>query len=370
MLLITILSATAALTIRPSNIKSWLGKSDIYKLLPDAFLNQAKEDTDNNIGVPLTDPGVQKAAKDAFSPQFLQTSTESIIDGTFRWLDGSKPKPDFSIDVGTAKDKFANNVADYAKVRYAGLAACTPGVIPTSTNPLTIECQPAVGINIDQEAEKIKSQIQSTDGFLSEPNLTADTLEQDKSNDSSFNKTETPNGYQWARRIPIVLVILIIINVAIILFTSVTKRAGVKRIAILMIVTGTLTATIMGLGSLTSGAINKSAGNATGDWSAIVKNLASTSLPVMQRDILKVGLLISGAVIVTGIILLIVLRLTNKEEQGNTQQPSLSPKKAPNPKPQLAQSAPQQTEPTTAPLIQQRPSNTKPKVGSRNKLIQ
>src|SRR3989344_1871912 len=122
--LLLILTATIAildLTFTPGNVKKWLKGSAVYSTVTDNILKQSQDalakSTDGSQS-PLNQPEIQAAVKDAFSPAFLQTSTENFIDGLTPWLNGKTAKPTFSIDVSSAKTKFIESLANYARNRY------------------------------------------------------------------------------------------------------------------------------------------------------------------------------------------------------------------------------------------------------------
>src|SRR5688500_18827743 len=74
------------------NIKQWLKDSQFYDRALDAVIEQAdkavnKEEAGSGKEFPFNRPEIKAAATAAFSPQFLQTSSENVIDGTFHWLE-------------------------------------------------------------------------------------------------------------------------------------------------------------------------------------------------------------------------------------------------------------------------------------------
>lgn len=380
LLLLTLLGATTVLTIRPENIKSWLAKSDIYTLLPDVLLDQAKQEKDNDLGVPLSDAGVRTAAKEAFSPKYLQASTEGFIDSMGRWLDGKTDKPDFSIDIKTPKDQFAQNVAEYAQKRYQSLPTCASGTVPSTADLLLVDCQPAAGIDVPLAKQELQAKVANSKDFFAQPTLTADTLESDSPQDSVFTKRTVPTAYSWVQRLPIVLAVLALLNAVIVIFTSQSRRVGVKRVATAMIVVGIIASFGVWASSLALGELNRSASNSTGEWSAIIKNLAASSTYAMQRDVLKVGLALAGGTALVGAIIMLFMRITNKEvkEKSGTASTDVSPRQpTPEPAPATKPRAPStQAKPKTAPLLkpkqQPKPTVVRPTspVGSSSKLIQ
>src|SRR4051812_20267917 len=86
------LALTASLLIvfgSPTQLKKTLKQSGIYS----SFVYSVLESNQNNNqdpnkqedSLPLDQPEVKSAVKAAFSPEFLQSSTEQIFDGTYVW---------------------------------------------------------------------------------------------------------------------------------------------------------------------------------------------------------------------------------------------------------------------------------------------
>jgi hypothetical protein len=83
----------------PKPLKTSLSDSKVYDTLVENALksmespNKPKEGQGD--GISLAQPEVKQAVKQAFTPALLQSSTEQIIDGVYRWLDSKSTEPDF-----------------------------------------------------------------------------------------------------------------------------------------------------------------------------------------------------------------------------------------------------------------------------------
>jgi hypothetical protein len=247
-LFLFLVMTTIVTTARPQKLKTWLDKSGIFQTAPDSILSNLAKDQDeedkkssqNSDDFTFSNPGVQAAFKKTITKEFLQSSSNTIIDSTSRWLDGKTTKPDFSIDIASKKHLFADELTTYAKDRYLKLPVCTQP--PTTTDPLTINCQ-SPSFNIDQEVATFKSKIVDSKEFLPKPTLTADT--QVKSDDNKEEpvlhyNTDIPQAYQKARLTPVILAVIIVALGVTIIYASDTKLAGLKRIGISFITVGAL----------------------------------------------------------------------------------------------------------------------------------
>lgn len=246
LLLISFLIISAMLTtVRPENIKNWLSKSGVYAAAPDVVVNNLtkNQSTDSGDNFSFSDVLAQRAVKKALSVNFLQNSTNQIVDGTFHWLDGETPQPDFSVDVSAAKQTFIDELANAIRARYVALPVCGARQIPASTEPLAIDCQ-VRGYNIEQVVADFKTKMASNKDFLPNAQLTADNLT--NSDATSTNKPtlnysqEIPKRYQQIQLARwISLGVIVALGIAVI-YLSDTKLAGLKRLGISLIVAGVL----------------------------------------------------------------------------------------------------------------------------------
>jgi hypothetical protein len=386
LLLIALLSGIGftvfSLVVQPAHLKQWVSSSGIYKTLPGILLDHADQEQEtNDLGVSLKNTEVQKAAKQAFSPQFIQNSTEQFIDGTFNWLDGTVAKPDFSINIGAAKAVFANNIAAYAVQRYQSLPACAPNTPPTSDDPLTIDCQVPIGFDINQEAELLKTQITSSKEFLPQSVLTADTLQQDNPQDSVFTKTAIPKAYKRLQTLPLILGGLALVLAVVIILSAATKAAGIKRVGVVLVAAGLLAGFAIWAGSIAVGTLaDRLAVNSSSDTAVIIKNMISSAGYAMQRDILQTGLYVAGSVGLVGLLLLGGVSLKTRKKMPKISAPSPHDPKPSKPAakvkiPQKAKPA-ASPKPKPVPMIkpknQPKPTIIKPSgpIGSSDKLIQ
>src|SRR5690606_29947247 len=102
------LVATSAATVivfgSPDRIKNSLNDSGVYDRATDSILEQITKDPSvASSEVPADDPEIQKVLKDTLSPEFLEQTSTSAIDGVFDWLRGQTEKPEFKIDLTATK---------------------------------------------------------------------------------------------------------------------------------------------------------------------------------------------------------------------------------------------------------------------------
>lgn len=232
---------------QPDKVKSIIKDSGIYSsavsgVIEESLKEQAKDQSGEEKleDIPLDRPEIKAAAEKAFTPEFLQTSTEQFIDGTYRWLDGEVEKPDFSIDLSDAKDTLFDNIVTYAKERTETLPACEPGEIPEEVDIFNAECVPA-GFNIDSEIARVRSDLDNGE-FLEDTTLTADDIGKKEGQPAGAtftdNLAQLPRAYQNIQLAPLFLAGLAALAALMIIFASVTKRKGMRRVAITLVAAG------------------------------------------------------------------------------------------------------------------------------------
>jgi len=239
LLLLTVLATAIAIIITPTHIKGWLKDSGAYSGFVDAALKSLPHDTSKAVEDDLlAQPGVQAAAKKAFTPELLQSSTENFIDGTFVWVEGKSPKPTFNIDLSGAKQAFATGIGDYALQRYNSLPLCTTGQVPATSDILSVECRVA-GVDITPAINQKVQEITANKDLLDKPVITPDTLEANggQPGQQPFyqNFSQLPRAYRWSRVAPYILGVLAILAAVVIIIASTSKRRALRRIAMPLI---------------------------------------------------------------------------------------------------------------------------------------
>jgi len=131
-------------TLADSNVvKNWLSISGVY----DGFVDEVADSSNEQIvetGQTIDTVALQKAANQAFPPGLLQTSAESLLDGMYNWLDGSKDSVEFTLDFSTAKSDYSAALAAQAQDRILSLPDCNASQLATleSVDLFSLPCAP------------------------------------------------------------------------------------------------------------------------------------------------------------------------------------------------------------------------------------
>ena len=222
----------------PAPIKRTLADSGIYKSVIPSTLEEVDKDSASSGEIPFSNPLVVSAAEATFSAQYLQSTTDGVIDSIYRWLDGQGSTPDFRIDLSAKKTEFANKAAAQVKKRVNGLPICT-GAQSASFDAFRAKCRPA-GASAQQIADSVKLQIANSKDFLDDAVLSAGDIKSADSNQPFFSgkAKDAPQVYQRFKSSPLVLAVLALVALAGVLLLSNPRLLGLKHVGFILIGAG------------------------------------------------------------------------------------------------------------------------------------
>lgn len=323
--IITFIAATTSVILfTPGHFKQWLQNSNAYETLPNTILNQSKtEQVDNTTTVSLSDPIVMAAAQSSISSDFVQKSTEQIIESVFVWLRGDTPNPTFSIDLLPVKQAFADKIVVATKDRYNQLPQCKPGDYPVSSSPLTIECRPIYGVDINKATEDLRTEILQNKEFLPESAITSANLAGSEGASTLFNSKTGPQTYQYMQFSPYVLAGLILVYTIGLVLLSETKRKGFKRVGVLLIVSGVLAMISAWITSLGYGQYQDKLFVSAGE---VTKDIVIPLFNAFRNDATTYTIVLSGAVSGLGILIVVLAAIIKNRTKSNTKVGEPTPK--------------------------------------------
>ncbi len=303
-------STSVARTVgEPAQVKSWLQEGEVYGNIVEAFTNQlAKAPAEKQAeGLSVSDPKVKQIFADAFPPPYLQKNVESFVDGLYRWLNGKVDQPDFLIDLSVGKANLADGLARYGKERVAGLPPCTS--VPENQDPFSITCRPP-GRNIDAEIDGEVSKFKSEDNFLGDGVITTEDLVKDGEKSAFTKDAPARKVFQLMKLSPILFAILTLISAVAVLFLSLTRRDGLRRIAhalsgagIFLIVSALIVGYIINNTKLSLPGQNASD-------TATIQNLLLPVVKAMVNAVNKVGIIFGAGYILTALAIRLGLHFT------------------------------------------------------------
>lgn len=235
-ILLVVLPVSIALSLAvgsPAALKDAISSSGIYESFVGAVLDKSvREATDENTRKLLSDPGVQNAVKQSFTPEVLRGTTEPVADGVFNWLEGRTPEPVFSIDLSQPRQKLTDNLAAYATKRAETLPPCTLTQLrnlPENPDILSIPCLPP-GVNAAQAAEEFAGRVLTSAELIKNPVVTNQTLLGTQS--QAFRDSPAPAVYQAFKRSPWLLGVLTILAGLGLVLLHHDRRRGLRAVAV------------------------------------------------------------------------------------------------------------------------------------------
>lgn len=221
----------------PEPIKKILKEIGIYTSALDTVLEATDNpNTSGEGGIRSDNPVVREAAKKAFTPELIQSSTENFIDSIYVWLEGKTPTPQFRIDLTQAKATFVGEIAAGAEARARTLPACPRGQAAFE-DPFAATCLPR-GVPPAIAADKIRQELTGSESkFLKDPVLTADTFKS-KDGTPAFSNSKLPENYQRIKKMPIILTIVTLLTLVVVVFLSENRRKGFKRAGVILVIAG------------------------------------------------------------------------------------------------------------------------------------
>ncbi len=314
-------SANVALS-HPTKLEGWLKDSGLNEHFVDNAVTQAQKSASKGAGgsgVSGDDQVVKQSVESAFPPQLLQQSVNTFVDSNYAWLQGKTSKPEFVIDLTAARQTYAQKIGMYAETRLAGLPACTALQQAQLSNPagvdaLSIRCRPP-GLNPMVAGKQVTQKIIDSDSFLSKPVLTAQTInpKDDKGGSQPYylKLAKAPQAYQLGQKLPLLLGIVALISTLGIVLIAPTRRKGVQRIGVVLLIAGIILLAITALASTVSTKIEQRVFN-TSTTGELQKSLEEFAHRV-QHQIVGTELYFGIAFLLLGAIILGYLFVTRHE---------------------------------------------------------
>ena len=344
-----------------TQIKQALRDSGIYKSVISDALAKAEKDQNKqaptgqtDADIPLQDPRIKAIVNQSFSPTYIQAETEKVLDNAGAWLHGDTKELSFAIDIQEAKIRLADGLSAYVKERAASLPACTAANIPQQGSGdfdvFNAECLPP-GTSPDAAAAEARNQILQGE-LLKDTQVSASSIKNDKGETLNQQLRDVPAAYQNIEKAVYLLGVFAALFGASVIFLSVPKRAGLKRVAITAIIVGTATSL---MGWISSLALDKAATKL--DTTEPLQQSMFTVVQNLTHGIRMWWIQCGITLIVAGIAVLVTLRV-KKSGQGQGEAQSAAPKD--NTRPNL---------PVQPPAVEQQNLDAKPSKKPVNKKL-
>jgi hypothetical protein len=319
------------------NVKHALRDSGVYSAIVEEGLTQVNRGTSaqftNNI--PVDQPDIQAVIKQSMPPEVLEQQTNGVIDGFYAWLHGDTPKLQFQFDLSSSKTKLADGLAAHAAQRMNTLPTCT-SVDDVSANfdPFTAACAPK-GVDKTAAAQRVRDEILNNKEFLQDPVASTQDLSTNNGQEVQIgNLRINRDMYEQTRTNMYLTGGLAILLAIAVLFLSVTRRAGVRRLAIIAVIVGSISVVLAGIVSFVLNGIAERVANAP-DANVLQMSIVD-AVRLLTQDIRNWWLLYGGSLLAVGIIALIILGVARRKQPETAPIAMESPAEAlGKPRPQL-----------------------------------
>lgn len=160
--------STLQTTVLDRNVaKSWMRESGVYNnLLSVIYANDPTvQQQMTAISSAIPQQTVTTSLNQSFSPAYVQTATETILDSTYDWLDGKQPSVTFDINTTTQKSSFTSTLASLLEPQIAALPQCASLAEFNAQNPT---CRPP-GITPEQLSQSAAIDIANQASVFQQP---------------------------------------------------------------------------------------------------------------------------------------------------------------------------------------------------------
>jgi hypothetical protein len=269
--------------------KNWINSSGIYVGFVDEAVSSSTDeaaDSDQTIDPAL----LLSASNQAFPPDLLQTSTESVLNGVYDWLDGSKDSVEFTLDFTVAKSIYVSTLGIEIQSKVDSLPACSQSQLATigSIDLFSLECAPPSDVYQPAIAE-LQQDLLVSDEFLPNPIITAADIELPLNGNQTTVEDALPLApviYQLLRAGVVIAVGMIILSIGVLAWITHDKLAVLSKVARSLFIAA-LTAGIM-TGFLYYIAQSASSATLAGD-TTFIERITGPLIEVAAHDVLQIA---------------------------------------------------------------------------------
>lgn len=233
------ISITAIVLVYSDNqyIKNVLVENQVYDRFLKSLIETNKDQKiSSGQSVKIGDPEIRKIILEAFPADKLKASTETVIDNTYSWLEGSSKELLFTIDLTENNQKLADGLSSFGISRLKTLPICTE--YNSSVDPFSAQCQPK-NFNFESEQSILREQLLSGAGLFENPIYTQDIITKNSQDNSTKEDIQKlPDYYRLAKITPFIAVFILTLLAVFIMLITKNKRYGAWTIGRALTSTG------------------------------------------------------------------------------------------------------------------------------------
>lgn len=230
----------------PDNIDHVLEDGGVYKNVVDLALKNAQEQGDENTKKLLADEKIKEIITSSIQPGDVQSSSKSVIDGVYAWLEGKTSQPEFNIDLSKPAETAVTKLSAYAEERANSLPACTVQQLQSvdfQSDLLSIPCLPP-GVTGAQIGQQFGAQAKDQVEFLRKPVISSqDALKEVDTTASEY--TDAPKAYQNLHQSKWYNLLFGLILLALLIFARKNRIAGLGFASKLIFAAGLVLALVL-----------------------------------------------------------------------------------------------------------------------------
>lgn len=174
-----------ASVISADNLKQTLKNEQVYEKIVPAVLDIAAQEQLEGLAqgsgastdLPISEPWVRSAVEKAFPPSDIEQKGNSILDGTFAWLEGETEKPEFKVDFTANKQQLAQELSLATENRLASLPRCPRNQIASTVDAYKAECLP-LGVSPSLVASRVAADVNRDQSVIKDPVITPENLDE------------------------------------------------------------------------------------------------------------------------------------------------------------------------------------------------
>ncbi len=304
--------------LSPTFIKRTLLKTNTYSNIVPSSLELAASSSsqqNNNEISPAVLAQLKPVVTDAVPASFVQQTTETVIDGTFGWLQGKTTIPQISVQTATVKNNLQQSLSTYIYKRLTSLEVCQKGTNYDNFDPLATPCRPPVALQ-DSEIQKYTADLIAQLPFLNKPEISLESLELTKAFASDSPSQKAPFVYSVAAKLPYILGLLAVICGVALVILSAQKMQAIRTVAHTFAWAGGILILFSALTLFFNGrASNQLLGSSSQAQATFVKTIFSPIISEFTKTAADYTLYLGVAYCFIGAILYVIARRKHENRQ-------------------------------------------------------
>ena len=244
-LALTFFAGLYGIMTSPKPIENALSESGIYNQIEQDFITQKESSLPSELA---DNASVRQLLEQSVSAGFLQQSSHDILTNMYAWMQGASASLDLTVNISGVKDNFANSLTAYVQKKFQTLPQCTTFVEPPQSLEavMNLTCRP-VGVDDASIATTVHQGVLDSNLLGVDNTIGIDQAINNQRQTIMQQLAIIPMLYRYYMLSLYVLPILIVLCAIGLVFWSLTRRRGLKRVAWICISAG-VTSSVVAFG--------------------------------------------------------------------------------------------------------------------------